>query len=148
MKMFIYLICIIYMKIPYHCHIYIKGLCTQYTHSLFTCNFVFSSLYLFLTQPQRGCLRRLHINPMEILNDSCQCSRGTVRPESSNLIKTICYDKLHQQHYDVLDLPFSLYCCSVISLSNHYLLHVLVHYSASLIETISNVPALTKDITM
>lgn len=113
---------------------------------VFTYNIGFPLLYLCSTQLLKDCLLCQHIYQMDPVNESCQCSGGTVCPESSNLIKTICYDKLHQQHYDVLDLPFSLYCCSVISLSNHYLL--LVHYSASLIETISNVPALTKDITM
>lgn len=43
---------------------------------------VFSLRYLCCVQPQKGCLCCQHINPMESLNQTCQCSRGTSRIDS------------------------------------------------------------------
>ena len=50
------------------------------THSGFSCSTGFSSLYLFLIQPQRGCLWSPHPSPEEAVNHSCRCSGGSGNP--------------------------------------------------------------------
>ena len=51
-----------------------------YTQSVITCSTGVSSLYMCMTQPQRGCLWSPHINRVAALNHSCGCSGGSVRP--------------------------------------------------------------------
>ena len=53
--------------------------CDIYTECV-NCSTGVSSLYLWCTQPQRGCLWSPHINPMASVNHSCGWSGGSVHP--------------------------------------------------------------------
>ena len=75
------IVCLHYIYTQYV--IYTYTLCLHIIDRVnwFTCNIGFSSLYVCHTQPQRGCLWCPHINPVDTVNDSCQCSGGTVRSD-------------------------------------------------------------------
>ena len=59
---------------------YKHGLLEFDAHDLFTCSTWFSSLYLWIFQPQIDCPVSLHINHVEAVNHSCGWSGGSVRP--------------------------------------------------------------------
>lgn len=54
----------------------------SFTVSLFVCSTGFFSRHPCCTRLQKGCLWSPHTIPMESLTDSCQWSRGIVRPDS------------------------------------------------------------------
>lgn len=54
----------------------------SFTVGLFVCSTGFFSRYPCCTRLQKGCLWSPHTIPMESLTDSCQWSRGIVRPDS------------------------------------------------------------------
>lgn len=74
------LTCMSYLRTLFN-YLYLINLVRLYNYAgdWFTCNIEFFLLQLCHTLPQRGCLCCPHINPTDILNNSCQWSRENVR---------------------------------------------------------------------